>query len=406
MPAPPFVTARIAALRAADLFRDPPTVATDDGVRGTVDGRPALLLCSNDYLGLRLDPRVTAAAAEAAKTYGAGAGSSRLIAGSLPIHAQLEEEVADWMGTESALLLSSGYQANLALLGALPRRGDLLVSDRLNHASLIDGCRLSYADVRRVPHGDVRGMGTVLESERGDRQRFLVGEGLYSMDGDRGPVLGWSAVAAEHGAHLLVDEAHAVGVLGPQGQGACAEAGLASTWDGGVGPLARVGTFGKAFGSHGAFIATDRTTRDLLVNAGRTYVFSTGLPPAAVGGALAALRIIRSAEGAQRRARLLGLAGRLARGAQDLGLPLSRFDIDRPTPIVPVVLGSAARALRVAAALLDRGVYAKAIRPPTVPEGTSRIRCTLSAGHTEDHIDEALVALEGALAESADYGGD
>ena len=195
MPAPPFVTARIAALRAADLFRDPPTVDTDDGVRGTVDGRRALLLCSNDYLGLRLDPRVTAAAAEAAKTYGAGAGSSRLIAGSLPIHAQLEAELADWMGTESALLLSSGYQANLALLGALPRRGDLLVSDRLNHASLIDGCRLSYADVRRVSHGDVGGMGTVLESEGGDHQRFLVGEGLYSMDGDRGPVLGWSAVA-------------------------------------------------------------------------------------------------------------------------------------------------------------------------------------------------------------------
>jgi len=402
MPAPPFVTARIAALREADLFRDPPTVFTSDGVRGVVGGRPALLLCSNDYLGLRLDTRVTMAAGHAATTYGAGSGSSRLIAGSLPIHSQLEAEVADWMGTESALLFSSGYQANLALLGALPKRGDVLVSDRLNHASLIDGCRLSYADVRRTPHGDARAMGEVLKGARHGRQSFLVGEGLYSMDGDRGPVLGWSAVAAEQGAHLLVDEAHAVGVLGPQGQGVCAEAGLASGWDSGGGPLARVGTFGKAFGAHGAFISTDRATRDLLVNAGRTYVFSTGLPPAAAGAALAALRIIRSDEGAQRRARLLALSRRLAEGALDLGLSLSRFDIERPTPIVPVVLGSAHRALRVSEALLDRGVYAKAIRPPTVPDGTSRIRFTLSAAHSEEHVDEALLALEDALGTSVE----
>jgi len=394
VPTPPFVTDRLDALRAADLFRDPPTISTADGVHGRVGGRDALLFCSNDYLGLRLDPRVTGAAGRAAQEFGAGSGSSRLIAGSLPIHAALEDALADWLGTESALLCSSGYQANLAMLGALPSRGDLVVSDRLNHASLIDGCRLSYAEVRPTPHNDVDAVRRALATDESTGQRFILGEGLYSMDGDRGPVVGWSAAARDLGAHLLVDEAHAVGVLGPQGRGACAEAGLSPE----DGPLARVGTFGKAFGSHGAFIATDSATRDLLVNAGRTYVFSTGLPPAAVGAAIASLAIVRSDEGDERRAHMLAMASRLAAGALELGLSLSRFDLSRPTPIVPVVLGSAAQAMQVAAALLDAGIYAKAIRPPTVPPGTSRIRFTLSARHTAEQVDAAIAALRASVA--------
>jgi 8-amino-7-oxononanoate synthase len=397
MPAPPFVTARLAALRSADLFRDPPTVDTADGIVGTVGGRGALLLCSNDYLGLRHDPRVKAAAARAAERYGAGAGSSRLIAGSLPIHAALEDELADWMGTEAALLFSSGYQANLALLGALPARGDLVVSDGLNHASLIDGCRLSYAEVVRVPHGDVEAARGALGSAEEPGERFLLGEGLYSMDGDRGPVAGWAAASRAHGAHLLVDEAHAVGVLGPEGRGVCAEAGVPARGSDG-GPLVRVGTFGKAFGAHGAFVATDGATRDLLVNAGRAYVFSTGVPPAAAGAAREALRIVRSDEGAERRATVLARARQLAHGAAELGLPLAGFAVERPSPIVPIVLGAAARALEVAARLLDAGIYAKAIRPPTVPDGTSRIRFTVSANHTAAHVDSALAALRAAIA--------
>lgn len=401
VPAPPFVSDRLAALAAADLLRDPPVVETSDGVTGRVNGREAVVLCSNDYLGLRCDPRVRAGAIEALEQ-GAGAGSSRLIAGSLPIHRALEDEIADWMGTEAALLCSSGYQANQALIGALTGAGDLIVSDALNHASLIDACRLSRASVHRVPHSDVdavhqvlgvaarpaSGPGTSPASPPSDtpNRAFVLGEGLYSMDGDRGPVAGWHAAATEVGAHLLVDEAHAVGVLGPQGRGTCAEVD--------VHPLARVGTLGKAFGAHGAFIATDAATRALIVNAGRAYVFSTAVAPAVAGAARAALRIIRSDEGAARRARVLSLARRLAEGAADLGFDLAAYDLDAPTPIVPVVLGSPARAIAVAAALLDRGVYAKAIRPPTVPPGTSRIRFTLSAAHTEEHVDRALKALQ------------
>lgn len=386
MSAPSFVTERLDALAAAELLRNPPTVETADGVTGRVNGREAIILCSNDYLGLRCDPRVKAGA-EAALTQGAGSGSSRLIAGSLPVHAALEEQLADWMGTEAALLCSSGYQANQALIGALTERGDVIVSDALNHASLIDACRLSRAEVRRVAHADVSGVRAALPGG-GTGQNFVLGEGLYSMDGDRGPVGGWGAVAEESGAHLLVDEAHAVGVLGPHGRGVSAEVG--------VEPLARVGTLGKAFGAHGAFIATDAATRALVVNRGRAYVFSTGVAPAVAGAALAALAIVRSDEGDERRARVLGRARRLAEGAAELGFDLSAYDLAAPTPIVPVVLGSPGRALAVAAGLLERGIYAKAIRPPTVPPGTSRIRFTLSAAHTDAHVDQALRALRDA----------
>lgn len=376
---PGFVQERLAAIRARGLHRDPPVVETEDGVRGRVRGRAVRLFCSNDYLGLRTDPRVTAAAGEAARRYGAGSGSSRLIAGSLPIHAELEREVASWLGVEAALVLPSGYQANLALLGGLAGRGDRIVSDRLNHASIIDGCRLSRAEVKRVAHGDVAAAKAAVIA---DRRCFVVGEGLYSMDGDRGPVAGW----AEAGGWLLVDEAHAVGVLGPAGRGVCAEVG--------VEPLARVGTFGKAFGGHGAFIATDAGTRDLLVNTARTHIFTTGLPPAAAGAALAALGILRSAEGEALRARLTALSRRLRLGLGELGLEVGG---DGDAPIVPVVLGDEGRAMRVSRALLEAGFFATAIRPPTVPAGTCRIRFTLSARHGVGDVDALVAAIAGVL---------
>lgn len=394
---PLFVRRRIESLHAQQLHRDPPLLRTEDGARGHVDGRPALLFCSNDYLGLRLDPRLARAASRAAERWGTGSGSSRLIAGSLSVHAALEAELADWMGAERALVFSSGYQANLALLSGLAQRGDLVVSDALNHASLIDGCRLSRAGVERVAHADADAAREALSLPSAG-ERFLVGEGLYSMDGDRGPVAAWASVATDAGAWLLVDEAHAVGVLGPEGAGTCAEAELSPhTTANGSPLLARVGTFGKALGSHGAFVAADSETCDLLANVGRSYVFTTALPPPSAEAARVALGIVRSDEGAELRARVLALSGRLARGARDLGLDLAGFHVERPTPIVPVVLGSPERALAVSNAMLELGVYARAIRPPTVPEGTSRIRFTLSAVHTEEDVDVALRALERAL---------
>lgn len=353
---------------------------TDDGVHGRVQGRDVLLFCSNDYLGLRCDPDVVRAGCEAAERWGAGSGSSRLIAGSLPVHRQLEDALAEWLGVEAALVLSSGYQANLALLQAMGHAGDRIVSDDLNHASIIDGCRLARADVVRVPHGSVPAVRAALEQPpRGEQ--FVVGEGLYSMDGDRGPVGAW-AEACDRRAWLIVDEAHALGVFGPEGRGVCAEQGVV--------PLARVGTFGKALGAHGAFVAGSAALRDLLVNTGRTYIFSTALPPASAGAALQALELVRSDRGAALRERVAGLARRLRQGLKNEGFAVPG---DPDSPIVPVVVGPAPETMARYEALLERGVYAMAIRPPTVPAGTCRIRFTVSAAHTEADVDALLSIL-------------
>jgi len=372
---PAFVDRRLASIERAGRFRDPPTVEALHGVRGRVAGRDVRVFCSNDYLGLRQHPAVLAGAA-AALQQGGGAGSSRLIAGSLPIHRELESELADWMGTEAALVLSSGYQANIAVLGALGRRADRIVSDELNHASIIDGCRLARADVIRVPHAAVDAVRAVLAEPIGG-ESFVVGEGLYSMDGDRGPVAGWASA----GGHLVVDEAHAVGVLGPGGRGVCAESGIE--------PLVRVGTFGKAFGGHGAFVACDARTRELLVNTGRTYIFTTGLPPASAGAARAALAILRGDEGAERRAAVAARSRRLRAGLAEFG----GAGGDPDSPIVPWTVGSAAAAVSCSAALLDAGFFATAIRPPTVPAGACRIRFTLSADHEDADVDALLMAI-------------
>jgi len=310
-----------------------------------------------------------------------------LIAGSLPIHDQLEEAIAEWMNVPAALVCSSGYQANLAVLQGLSRDGDRILSDALNHASIIDGCRLSKASVAVVRHGDVQGLEGFLGTAHSG-ETFVVAEGLYSMDGDRAPLEPWARAAGLHGAHLLVDEAHALGVLGPAGRGACAEAGVGSD------VLARVGTFGKALGSHGAFVATDTTTRDLIVNSGRTYIFTTGLPPASMGAALAALEIVRSDEGAELRGRLGIAALRFREGLRSLGLDVLG---DEDAAVLPVVVGSEERAMGLYQRLLEQGIYAMAIRPPTVARGTCRLRFTLSALHTDGMIDDALHALEVAL---------
>jgi len=386
---PTFVQQRLQAIREAGLHRAPPVVETGDGVAGRVDGRSCLLFCSNDYLGLRLDERVRAAAAEGARSYGGGSGSSRLIAGTLPVHGQLEQALADWLGTEAAILCSSGFQANLSLLQGLAGRDDLLVSDSLNHASLIDGCRLSRATVKIVRHGDRASLARGLDREVAG-ERFIVGEGLYSMDGERGDVAGWLAareVAGSDNTHVLVDEAHALGVLGPQGRGVAAEAGH----EGGL--LARVGTLGKALGAHGAFVAADAATVDLLRNSGRAYIFTTGLPPAAAAAGLAALKVVRSDEGAEMRDRLERLSLRFREGAAALGFRLAG------DPGVPMLLGSAGRAMAFFHRLLDEGIYAMAIRPPTVARGRCRIRFTLSAAHEDRHVDSALSALATLAAE-------
>lgn len=327
--------------------------------------------CSNDYLGLARRP---------APPVASGAGASRLVAGEHGAHAELERALASWLGAEASLLFTSGYAANVGAIAALAEPGDLIVSDALNHASIIDGARLSRARVAVTPHNDLGEVERALAT-RGERRAWVVVESYYSMDAD-GPDLGrLRDLCDAHGAGLYVDEAHALGVLGPAGRGLAAAAGVA--------PDVVVGTLGKALGSQGAFVAGRAVLRDWLWNRARSFVFSTGLSPAAAAAASAALgEVLASA----RREKVATLAERLRAGLAGLpGLEVLGFG-----HVVPVVAGSSDRALRLAALVAEAGVDAPAIRPPTVPEGTARLRLTVTAAHTEDEVDQAAAAVRGA----------
>jgi 8-amino-7-oxononanoate synthase len=317
----------------------------------------------------------------AAATEGFGAGAARLVSGDLPAHRALERDLAAFTGRPAALLFPTGYQTNLGVIAALAGPGDVIASDAANHASIIDGCRLSRASVSVFPHADAAAARAALAAGPTARRRFLVTESLFSMDGDSAPLASLAQVAADTDAVLVVDEAHALGALGPDGRGLAAEAGVT--------PDVLVGTLGKAFGSSGGFAAGDPALRAFLVNRARTFVFTTALPPPVAAAASAALALAAGPEGAARRARLAENIDRL--GARLLAAGL----LQRPprSPIVPVVLGADARALAVSAALRSRGFFVPAIRPPTVPEGTARLRVTLSAAHAAADVDALADAL-------------
>jgi 8-amino-7-oxononanoate synthase len=350
--------------------------------------RDVVAFCSNDYLGLARHPHLATAAAAATVRHGLGTGASRLVSGEVAPHRDLEEALATQVHLPSALLFSTGYQANLGLITALAGPDDLIVSDELNHASLIDGSRLSRAKIAIYRHRDPDSAATALASSRSFRRRFIVTESLFSMDGDRAPLRALADLSRQHDATLVVDEAHALGVLGPGGQGLCVDAGIT--------PDVLVGTLGKALGSFGGFVAGAPALRSYLVNRSRSFIFTTAPPAALAAGALAALDIVRSDEGTARRARLASHLTQLHRGLSVVsGLappPPPPFG-----PIVPVLIGADARAVAVAAHLLEQGFFVPAIRPPTVPEGTARLRITLSANHTTAQIDGLVAALRGAL---------
>jgi len=379
------LAAALAQARAQDLYRVRRIVEGGHGARIVVDGRDCLNFCSNDYLGLATDPRL-AEAAHAALGQGTGSGAAALVSGYNREHAALEEALADFLQRPRALLFSSGWAANLGVLRALLGREDVLIADELNHASLIDGGRLAGARYVRVPHADVAAYAQALESsDSGDAFRLIATDSVFSMDGDLAPLPALAGLAARHRASLMVDDAHGFGVLGPDGRGALAATGAEAD-------ILMAG-FGKALGTAGACIAGSETLIDFLVQRARTWVFSTAPPPALAAATRASLRLIRGAEGAQRRARLQAHVARFRAGAAQLGLPLSASQ----TAIQPLVLGEAARALAVSRALYRRGYWVAAIRPPTVPAGTSRLRITLSAAHAEAEIDGLLAALAEAL---------
>jgi 8-amino-7-oxononanoate synthase len=381
-----WIDGELAALAAKGLRRALEPLGSAQGPVVTVDGREVVNLCSNDYLGLAGDARLRRAAAEAAEREGAGAGAARLVAGDLPVHGLLERRLAAFKGTEAALLFNSGYHANAGVPPALVGRGDAVFSDVLNHASIIDGCLLSRAELLRYRHLDVGELSDLLARTKA-RRKLVVTDSVFGMDGDAAPLREIAEACERHGAMLYVDEAHAAGVLGPTGAGLAEALGVGERID------AQMGTLGKALGSFGAYVAGSRRLVDLLVSRARTFVFTTALPPAACGAALAALDVL-AAEPA-RRERLQALAARMKAGLEQLGFDLSRA----VAPIFPVVLGTEERALAASRALRARGFFVRAIRPPTVPRGTSRLRVALGAAHTEAQVDAFLGALGEVLRE-------
>ncbi len=380
-----WIDRELARLSEAGLRRGLEPIGPRQGPVVEVGGRRLVNLCSNDYLGLAGDERVMRAAAEAALADGAGSGASRLVAGDLPIHGRLEAALAGLHRAEAALLFNTGYHANAGVPAVLVGPDDAVFSDELNHASIIDGVRLSRAELHRYRHGDAGGLEALLGATRA-RRKLVVTDAVFSMDGDAAPLADLADACDRHGAMLYVDEAHAVGVLGPTGAGLAEQLGLKHRVD------AEMGTLGKALGAFGAYVAGEGRLRELLLTRARTFVFTTALPPAACGAALAALEIVRGEP--ERRERLHGLIARLKAGLQARGFDVSRV----VSPIFPVVLGSEGRALAAAAGLRERGFYARAIRPPTVPRGTSRLRVALTAGHTPAQVDAFLGALDEVVA--------
>jgi 8-amino-7-oxononanoate synthase len=379
-----WIAGELDALAAKGLRRSLETIGPRQGPVVEVDGRRLVNLCSNDYLGLAADPRLRRAAADAALEDGAGAGALRLVAGDLPIHRRLEARLAAWKGAEAALLFNSGYHANAGVPPALVGRDDAIFSDVLNHASIVDGCLLSRAEHVRYRHVDVDELADLLARSTA-RRKLVVTDSVFSMDGDAAPLRELASVCDRHGAMLYVDEAHAAGVLGPTGAGLAEALGVTERID------VHMGTLGKALGAFGAYVAGSRALSDLLVSRARTFVFTTALPPAACAAALTALDVVVAEP--ERRARVLALTERAKAGLGRLG-----FDVARVVaPILPVVLGSEERALAASRALRARGLFVRAIRPPTVPRGTSRLRVALSAAHEEAHVDLLLGALEEIL---------
>jgi 8-amino-7-oxononanoate synthase len=375
------IEARLAELKQQGLHRRLRLVSGPQGPRVLLDESPVLLLCSNNYLGLADHPRVREAAAEAAERWGVGAGASRLVSGTMTVHRRLEERLAEWEGTEACVLFGSGYLANLGVLGALATEGDTVYSDELNHASLIDGCRLSRARVVVYRHLDTEHLAWQLRQHGATGRRVIATDAVFSMDGDVAPLREIVELAQTYGARTLVDEAHATGLLGPGGRGAVAAASLQGEVD------VVVGTLSKSLGSYGAYVCASAQMTDYLLNTARSLIFSTAPGPPAVAGALAALDLLQ--ERPERVERLHAAARTLREALAAQGFPVAPGEM----PIVPVVVGPEQDTMALCQATLERGVFAQGIRPPTVPTGTSRLRLAAMATHTQTELRQAAHTL-------------
>jgi len=382
---------RLQQRRLDRLYRTRPALDGPQAAEVVIDGRQYVSFCSNDYLGLANHPALGAALARGAERYGTGSGASHLISGHSRAHHELEEALAEFTGRPRALLFSTGYMANLGVLGALARRGDRIFADRLSHASLLDAALLAGGRLRRYPHNDAVQLESWLRCEDPGAQRFIITDGVFSMDGDLAPLARLAVLAREQRTWLMVDDAHGLGVIGPGGAGSLGHYGL------GVDDVPiLVGTLGKAFGTFGAFVAGSDDLIESLIQFARSYIYTTALPPAVACATFTALGLART-EG-WRRERLCALVRRFHHDARQLGLAVSIPEETAPiTPIVPLVVGEAAAALAASTALLERGLLVSAIRPPTVPRGSARLRITFSANHTDGQVDSLLEALAETL---------
>ena len=378
---------RLAELERLGLERRLRMVSGPQGPRVVLDGKPVLLLCSNNYLGLADHPRVREAAADAAMRWGVGAGASRLVSGTMTIHRRLEERLAAFEGSEACVLFGSGYLANLGTIGALAGPGDTIFSDALNHASIVDGCRRSRAEVVVYRHLDIEHLDWLMRRHGGEGRRLIVTDSVFSMDGDVAPLSEIVGLARAYDAQVAVDEAHATGVLGPGGRGAIAQAELEGEVD------VVIGTLGKALGSYGAYACASEKMVRYLINAARPLIFSTAPSPPSVAGALAALELLE--ERPQQVARCTE-----RRVAPRAGSPKEGFARwTRDMHIVPLIVGEERDATSLCEAALERGVFAQAIRPPTVPDGTSRLRLAAMADHTAEELREAATRIGAAARE-------
>lgn len=385
----PLLFDRIAERQAerarASLVRRLRTVDACDGAHVAIDGRRLLNFASNDYLGLAQHPALRDALVDAAAKWGVGATAAHLLGGHREEHAALEEALARWTGRERALLFSDGWMANLGVVAALTEDGDLCVQDKLNHASLLDAARLAGCELKRYPHRDVEGARRQLAS-RPDAAALVASDGVFSMDGDIAPLADLARVCADERATLMIDDAHGLGVLGDDGAGSVAEAGLSQHEV----PIV-MATLGKALGVAGAFVAGSAALIDALVQTARTFIYTTAMPPALAAAARAAIDIARFES--CRRDRLARLIAHFRAGANAHGFEL----MESRTPIQPLVVGASERALAIAARLETDGFYVPAIRPPTVPDGKARLRITLTALHTERDVERLIAALAKAV---------
>jgi 8-amino-7-oxononanoate synthase len=378
---------RLDDLKRRGLARTLRSAGPSAGVRIVVDGRECLLMASNDYLGLAGHPLLARVAAEAALNHGVGSGASRLVSGTLDCHTALEKRLAAFKGTPAALYLATGYMTNLAAIAGLAGPGDLVVSDELNHASIIDACRLSRARVLVYPHGDAEAAGRLLARKAGGI-KLLASDGVFSMDGDLAPVPDLLATARQAGALLVLDDAHGAGVWGRTGRGVLEHFGLEAAPD-----LVMVGTCSKALGGAGGFVAGAQQVIDTLVHRARPLLYTTAPPPAQAAVVMAALELLDREP--WRREKLHRLSARLRRGLEQEGFTV----LSREGPIIPVLAGGAARSLSLAQELWRQGVFAPAMRPPTVPQGTSRIRLTVTAAHEDADVDFTIRAFSRAARE-------